>query len=133
MPVYAEWDSEDHTIIRLHLHDPWELAEYIEASSQTRTMMLSVSYPVHLIVDLSDSFRLPKNLLRNVGAINSHILPDQGLVVAVKYSPYARAVMRVAMRVFPKLGRNVVFAHSLQEAYEIIRIADHKPPIDNRV
>jgi hypothetical protein len=120
MPVYAEWDDEAQTIIRIHLHDPWTMNEYIEASSHVRTLMLSVSYPVHVIVDLTEMVSFPKDLLSGAPTINSHLLPNQGLMVGVKYSPYIRAIAKVVSRVFPRLTKNLHFVHTLAEAREYI-------------
>ena len=120
MPIYAEWGNENHTIIRIHLHDPWLLSEYFQAVSETQSMASTVTHPVHLIYDLSDSFNVPLDLLPSIRAIEKRFVPPQGITVCVKTSPYLRAVMRMGIRVFPHLGHNLFFADSLQEAYKLI-------------
>lgn len=125
MSVYAEWDNEAHTIIRIHLHDPWEISEYIQASAHIRVLMLSVSYPVHLIVDLSDSIVSHKALGEmlsdeNLSMIDSHILPNQGLVIGVKYSPYLQAITKRAARKYPRMILNLHYVHTLAEARDFI-------------
>jgi len=120
MPIYTEWDNDARTIIRIHIHDSWDMSEYIQASQTTRHMMESVSYPVHLIVDLTDMKGLPKNMLSGVPAIHAHLLPDQGLVIGVRYPPYVRAIVRAAIRVFPRFGHNLHFAQTLREARDMI-------------
>jgi len=121
MPVSAEWDNESQTIIRIRIDDPWDLDEYSQATLHAWSLMQTVDYSVHLIIDLTDTFTFPKNLLSAAPTINSHVHPRQGLVIGVKISPYLQAVMRVAIRVFPRLGQNVLFTQTLQEAYALIQ------------
>jgi hypothetical protein len=125
MPVYAEWDDEAQTTIRIHIHDPWEISEYIQASGHTHLLMASVTYPVHLIVDLSIITSSPKALAdilldKNLATLDSHILPNQGLVIGVKYSPYLRAVTKTVARKYPRLNLNMHYVHTLAEAREYI-------------
>jgi hypothetical protein len=124
MPVYTEWANEEHTIIRMHIQDPWEINEYLDASAQTQTLMKSVGYPVHLIIDLTEMNTFPKNLLSSITTINDHILPGQGLVIGVRFSPYLRAVTKVASRLFPRISYNLVYTHTLKEAYALIEAHD---------
>jgi hypothetical protein len=120
MPITAEWLNEGHTVIRIHLHDPWELSEYFQAVTHTHTLMSGVTHPVHLVYDLTDSFNVPLNLLSSIRAIEKRFVPPQGITVCVKTSPYLRAVMRMGIRVFPHLGRNLFFADRLEDAYALI-------------
>lgn len=128
MPVSAEWDNEAQTIIRIYIDDPWSIDDYNQATLHAWSLMETVDYSVHLIVDLTDTFTFPKNLLSAAPTTNSHVHRRQGLVVGVKISPYLRAVMRVAIRVFPRLGQNVLFTQTLQEAYDLIQRHNPDPP-----
>lgn len=124
MPVYAEWANQSQTIIHLHLHEPWRMSDYIEASAHTQALMKSVTHPVHLIIDLTDVTTFPKDILPSIPTINAHILPDQGLVIPVKLSRYLQLLTKFVVRLFPRFGRNLVFAQTLKEAYAIIDAHD---------
>ena len=121
MPVRAQWDNEDHTIIRYPMQDPWELAEYSEATGHVWTLIETVDHFVHIIVDFTDVYSFPRNLLSGASTTNSQLHPRQGLVIGVKVSPYLQTVVRIAARFFPRLGQNVFFTQTLPEAYDLIR------------
>jgi len=121
MPIYAEWDNESRTIIRIHLHDPWELSEYFQAVDQAQGLASTVTHPVHLIYDLTHSFNVPLNLLSSIRAIEKRFIPPDGITICVKTSPYLRTIMKMGIRVFPHLGHNLFFSDSLQDAYDLIK------------
>ena len=121
MSITAKWDNEDYTVIRIQLHDPWEGEEYSQATLHAWSLMETVNHTVHLIIDFSDASTFPKNMLLQAPATNSHIHLRQGLVIVVKITPYLQAVMRVAIRVFPRLGQNLFFTQTVQEAYDLIQ------------
>jgi len=81
----------------------------------------TVDHSVHIVVDFTDVFTFPKNLLSGASTTNSQIHPRQGLVIGVKVSLYLQTVMRIAARFFPRLGHNVFFTQTLPEAYDLIR------------
>jgi hypothetical protein len=124
MPIYAEWDNESRSIIRIYLHDPWELSEYFQAAEQARALADTVTHRVHLIYDLTDSFNVPLNLLPSIRAIEKRFVPPQGITICVKTSPYLRTIMKMGIRVFPHLGHNLFFTDTLQEAYDLIKKHD---------
>jgi hypothetical protein len=121
MPIRADWDNEAHTIIRYHVQGPWELEEYGKANFHTWSMIESVRHPVSVIVDFTDAHGFPRNLLSFASTTNSQIHPRQHLIVGVRISPYLQTIVRLAVRVFPKLGHNLFFTQTLAEAYEIIQ------------
>lgn len=121
MTVQAEWYNEEKTIIRIHAHDPWAIDEYSWAVQHAWSLIESVENPVHIIIDFTDVRSFPRNLLSAAPTTNKHIHPRQRLVVAVNISPYLQTMMRVAIRVFPRLGQNLLFAQNLQDAYDLIQ------------
>lgn len=126
MPINVEWDNEERTIIRYHVGDPWQLPEYSRALFHTWAMIESVEHSVHVVVDFTHAISFPKNLLSNASSTNNQIHPRQALVIGVKVSPYLQMIVRVAARAFPRLGRNVFFVPTLQEAYIMIKTYEAK-------
>ncbi|NJR12872.1 hypothetical protein HC776_03205 [bacterium] len=120
MPAYAEWVDDNRAIIHMHLHDPWTAAEYLVVSDHVRDMMLAAGYPVHLILNLTHTWHIPKDVLSILPILNKNMLPQQGICVGVRYLPYARALVRFIGRVFPRMTQNLFYAYTLNEAYEII-------------
>lgn len=120
MPIYAEWDNSNHTIIRIHVHDPWKIEEYFEGTDHAHVLMSTVAHPVHLLYDLTDSFNVPRDLLSSLRRIDQHFVPPQGLTICVKTPLYLKAVMQMGIRVFPRLGHNLFFIETLQDAYDLI-------------
>jgi hypothetical protein len=121
MPIQADWDNDTQTVIRIHAHDPWTIEEYSQATLQAYSMMESLTACVHVIIDFTDAYSFPKNMLSGASGANVHIHPRQGLVVIVKISPYLRAVIKATLRVFPRLKHNVFFTQTVQEAYTLIQ------------
>jgi hypothetical protein len=128
MPIHTDWDNEGHTVIRIQVTDPWEIDEYSQATLHAWSLMETVDYSVHLIIDFTHVYTFPKNMLSGAPAVNSHIHPRQSLVIGVKINPFFRGVMRVATRVFPRLGNNLFFTQTVPEAYELITKYAAKPP-----
>lgn len=128
MPISTEWDNHRHTIIRIHLYDPWDLNEYFEAVHQAQELANTVPHPVHLIYDLTDAFYVPLNLLSSIRAIEKRFIPPRGITVCVKVSAYLKSIMKMGIRLFPHLGQNLFFADTLDEAYHIIAQYDHYVP-----
>jgi hypothetical protein len=124
MPITAQWDNQERTIIRYHAQGAWELDEYSRANFHTWSMIDSVSHPVHVIVDFTHASGFPKNLLSFASTTNSQIHSRQNLIIGVKVSPYLQTVVKLAVRVFPRLGHNLFFTQTLAQAYEIIQQHD---------
>jgi len=131
MPINADWDNEDRTVIRIHVMDPWTTDEYSHATLHAWSLMEEVNYSVHLIIDFTDAHGFPKNMLASAPTTNSHIHPRQGLVVGVKINPYFRALMKAAIRVFPRLGHDLFFTQTLQNAHTLIRTQSITPRRDS--
>ena len=127
MPIQADWDNEEKTVIRIHAHDPWTTEEYSEATLHGCSLMESAEGCIHIIIDFTDAHSFPKNILSGASGAKIHIHPRQGLVIVVKISPYLRAVIKATLRVFPRLRHNVVFTQTVQEAYTLIRTQPVKP------
>lgn len=121
MPINVEWDNEERTIIRYDIRDPWHLPEYSRALFHTWSMIESVEHSVHVVVDFTHAMSFPRNLLSNAASTNNQLHPRQGLVIGIKVSPYLQMMVRVATRVFPRLGHNVFFVATLQDAYTLIK------------
>jgi hypothetical protein len=109
MPISAEWDNREHTIVRIQVTDPWTIEEYTQAGTRSWDLIETVNHPVHLIIDFTHAYSFPKNLLASAPTTHSQIHPRQALVVGVRISPYLQAVMKAAIRVFPRLGHNLFF------------------------
>lgn len=126
MPINAQWDNKERTIIRYHVQGTWQLEDYARANFHTWSMIDSVSHPVHVIVDFTHAGTFPKNLLSFATTTNSQIHPRQELIIGVRISSYLQTVVKLAVRLFPKLGHNLHFTQTLDQAYELIRQHDAK-------
>lgn len=127
MSINAEWDNDDQTVVRIEVHDPWTIEEYTEANARSWSLLETVEHTVHLILDFTHAYSFPKDLLSGAKITNSQIHPRQGLVIAVKISPYLHAIMKAAIRAFPRLGHNLFFAQTVQDAYHLIQKQAVKP------
>lgn len=127
MPIQADWDNDTRTIIRIHVSDPWTIDDYSLATLHAYSLMEGADGCVHVIIDFTDAYSFPKDMLSGASAEKVHLHPRQGLVVIVKISPYLRAVIKATLRVFPRMRQNLFFTQTVQEAYTLIQTQPIKP------
>lgn len=131
MPVTIDWHDEAKTILRMPISDPWTLAEMNQASEESRKMMSTVSHPVVLIMDASETKGFPKNIFSHYATNTKEAdLPrNQEAVIVVVRGPLLQAFVSTAKRILPQITKKMHMADTLDKAeFTIARLRQTTPP-----
>jgi hypothetical protein len=123
MPVTAQWDNDDKTIIRFDVSGRWTWAEYRAANAEIRKMVDGLSYIVHFIVNpLDDQSRgyLPPGALQHIRSVYGSVSPNVGMTAVIGASPYYHALYAIGRKIYPQIAVRYRFANSLEEARALL-------------
>lgn len=121
MPIHVFWDSSEQTIVRQELTGRWSAQEYIQSVMGMYDMMRTVPHRVHIVVDMTRTEDYPTLMIAFASRFNTQLPPNRGLTVGINIPTYLVSIVHIATRMYPRLGRNVHFASTLDSAYEIVR------------
>ena|SRR6266496_6255993 len=116
MSISVVWDNSDQTILRWDFSGHWDWKAFLTAQQQTIDFMKGVSQTVHVIVDASQSPRLPAGALGYFHNFRRSETPNTGLVVLVGMNALVKAAVTMFLRIFPSDWGTVIFARTVQEA-----------------
>ena len=118
MPILTDWYNGDKTIIRSIHKGTWTLNDYYENVVLLETMRQSVSHPIAIFLDFSESKTLPSNML-SAGQQAERVYSEQIVSTYIfGLDMYHRIIGNMFMKLFPKVGNRMVLANSLEEALE---------------
>lgn len=87
MPITADWVDESKTLIQCRFQDPWTIEQLIEARRSWHRMIKSVDSQVSIVLDMSESHRVPDGALRHLAAIHRTPHPRQGPLYVLGLNP----------------------------------------------
>ena len=120
MPVAMDWDTPDRRVIRVTFMGEWSVDDIHRMITKRNSMMECVNYPVHQILDMTNSTCAPNNLLSVTSRAELPASQNSSLVVVVKPSKYIRSVASIMKRLSPRLFENIHSVDSIEEAYSMI-------------
>ena len=77
MPINVSWENNTQNAVLFEFDGLWDWKDFHRAENQSNTLMDSVEQPVHLIISLKNSHRLPKNFISKIRSIASMPTPTQ--------------------------------------------------------
>ncbi len=127
MSIQVFWDNEDHTIIRYEYSPGWTWEDFREAGKIALEMMGQTGQTVHVIANFAD------NAFPPIGAMGrfktaQESLPRQTVVVVVGGGLFINALVTTFSRVYRNFSKNLMVAHSLQDARD--KIAHIRSTVD---
>lgn len=120
MPVTTQWENEGKTIIRSIYSGDVVLEDYFNAIDDTVALMNEVSHMVDCINDRTDVRSGPANVSSALRYGQTKMPDHHGIDVIVKGTGFTRAILRIAQIVAPRLAKDVYYADSVDEAFEMI-------------
>lgn len=120
MPIKIVWGNDEKTIVTHIYVGKWTLDEFHQAVDENAALMNSVSHPVDMIADLTQSDGLPPRMLSAVGSVLRKTPKNQGMSVVVGADRFVTIMLDVALTIAPKLKSTYRHAPTLDEAYAII-------------
>lgn len=121
MPVVAEWDNEERTVIRYTFSPHWSTHDLEDAIRVGGMLMGSVEHTVHTICDLRGPKRPPANILRLLEPLEDNLPDNRGINVIVGAGYWTMAYYEVGRQLVPRLAGRQRFAGSLNSARKIIQ------------
>ena len=123
MPIKPMWDNEEKTIMRIDFIGEFTVDEYVAGVREQTAMLDSVDHKVDFISYVAD-ISLPKDTLANLAKLTdtpalTH--PNAGIVVTVGDSRFVEIMGNIFGKVGGQQAGKLVFASTLEEAYEIIK------------
>jgi hypothetical protein len=119
MSINVAWDDQAHTIIRLDYHEPvlsW--AEYDAAVDKSYALAYAVGYPLAIIHNTGNVSMPPGSAFPHVQRAMRQVPENVLVTVTIVENAFARALLPFIIR--PMIGTQLKFAHSLDEARQII-------------
>jgi hypothetical protein len=117
MTVQASWDDEDQTTIHTEFVGAWTWNEAHEAVASMLSMMASVNHPVHTIIDMTDSTRIPQFAFKEVRGLLSKRHRNAGATVIVGANFMAASLWKTIAQTYSWLvNSQYSFADTLEEA-----------------
>jgi hypothetical protein len=121
MSITVVWaDTEEKTTLLWTFSGKWTWADYDEARAVSRSLTAGLGYPIYSIADFSKSPLLPKNALSRFQASAERSAFELALSVIVSKSTMIETFVNVVKRVYPKLGKKLATASTVDEAFSII-------------
>ncbi|MBN1122263.1 MAG: hypothetical protein JXJ17_14390 [Anaerolineae bacterium] len=122
MPILTRWHDADHTIIYQEYTDPWDVDEYLAASTEVQQMMDSVDHIVHWL-GVVDAKSTPDDILVRLHEINctpSLNHPRIGASVIVTTVPLVKSIARIYGMVYQPfhLFKSIEEAEKFIEAWQ---------------
>ena len=123
MSIAIHWHDAGQTIINLTIKHGWTWAQLQSAIEQADSMIASVSHRVHLIIDIRQSGRLPRDFMSVANQLlaTGEARANEGLRVVVGASALMRAAYRSLLTVYGAQlqHRPFLFAADLDEAHRL--------------
>lgn len=116
MPISADWDNPEKTIIRYVISNPWSLDELYERQADVRVMLETVDHTVHLITELKPPIVPPKNALVNLKRATGIAADNEGVHYVVGSGALLQTVYGVMQKILPSVIERMHFVPTLEEA-----------------
>ena len=119
MPIQVSWGNPQQTIIHSAFNQTWTLEDGHNMIDEMYKLTSSVSHPVHVIIDFTNSQSSPAKLLTIGNHIQKRSTPNMGISIIVKANGFLRAISQLIMKMFVK-NQKLYFVNTLDEARKII-------------
>jgi hypothetical protein len=127
MPITVDWYNSEKTVLLYTYRERWTWTDFDTAVIQGNSLMESVPYTVHVIVDMHDSSLIPTDVIStsNRQRITKGTPHNHGKLIVYGISPALQLLASTVQRIAPQwvADRNAVIARSAEEINEIISSA----------
>lgn len=120
MPITIDWYDVEKTILRYEFTGQWSWEELHQAMDEVQEQMASVSTRVDVIIDVSQSKRIPAGALSQMRGGTLKASENWGMGVFVGTGTFLNALLTTFSRVYPKMGQRYQSASTTAEAYQLI-------------
>ena len=118
MPVTAQWDNEDHTVLRINYEGKLTIGELAQEWSHSRTLLDTIDHSADIVMDFRTTQGIPPNSTSAFGQIKllaEH--PNAGLILIVGANLMVQTFAKIFLQMFAGIAPRVEFVDTLEEAY----------------
>lgn len=124
MPISVRWEA-DHHIVIWEFEGAWTWEEYYEQRGSTNEAIRKRAHTVDMIVDMTRSQLLPKNLMTHASSAARQSPTNIGKTIFVGSNALLRAFFKMFSQIYgvfePTKADNTHMVATLDEAYAILR------------
>jgi hypothetical protein len=120
MAVQATWDNDEKTIVRYDFDAKWTWDDFYEAYYQAVDMQNSVLHRVDVILDMSQTRRLPDSALLHLRNLSEKQPPNIGKSILVSKNSFIISLYTLAMKNHAKIAYYFRLAGTLIDAHTLI-------------
>jgi hypothetical protein len=125
MGIQVMWDDERKWAVRYVFAPKWSWEDLKNAFRDVHMLMDTVDYPVHSILDMTQTNALPEHAITQIGKIGLSDMAHKNqsrLMVLVGMSAFVRAIISAAGKVFKPLNEHndLRFVKTLEEARKLV-------------
>lgn len=118
MPISADWDNSEKTILRLTLVGDWTWDELHVTNPVITSLMRSVDHTVHMLVDYTQTRRMPGGGPTRILELVNTYPENFGILVIVTSNVGVRRALNAFNAISPlKRGKKLHGAATFEEAY----------------
>jgi hypothetical protein len=120
MPINVRWDNEQQSILRVTYIGHWTADEQLDALDAAHAMLDSVAHQVAVIIDLSGTRTVPKNLfaiLPDIARSAYFTHPNTGCAMLVGANQLIITFSEIMVKAFPYSGERLCYARTMEDAY----------------
>jgi hypothetical protein len=121
MKSHAVWHNDEKTILRQVYLEGATLQDFYEVVDESYEMATSVDHTVHIIIDVTQTSRIPGNIISGMRYAANKIPPNRGLVVSVGLGTFMDMILGVTKKIYPTLAQNSYAVKTFEEAEKIIK------------
>jgi hypothetical protein len=115
MPVHIDWDDENRRTILYTITGDWTTREFALAVQKGGEMRRTVPYELDIIFDFSRTTSIPL-LWSQITQLWRNAPPWGGVLVVVSNNTALNNVIKVGVRVYPKIFGTFIVVRTLDEA-----------------
>jgi hypothetical protein len=121
MPFEIRWDNDEESILLMRVTGEWSLGDYYMRYLEGKIMMEAVEYPVFLILDMTDSARIPSRMMSTASFSKKNRAKNLEFTVFVGASLFVRTLAEVLSGIISSgHKKRLYFANNLEGARQII-------------
>jgi len=123
MPIEADWDNEEKTVIRYEFRGKYSAEEFEDILDKTDVMADSVSHTVHYLVIIFAGMWIPKGVSAPIGRIYTADKPNRGVTMVVGASVPYKTVSEISQDMYQYMQPNArIFVRTVEEARTILNM-----------
>jgi hypothetical protein len=102
MTAQVKWEDDTKKVLIFTFEGYWLVPEFYDVFKQSNTLLDTVDYKVHMIIDIRESKSLPTGFFNAVRTVSKAEHPNAGKVAMVGMNTFTRAFILAVRQVLRK-------------------------------